>query len=439
VLLVFVAAASGCDEGSTLSSPNGAAASGGASSGSGGQSAGAGVVGGTAGGGSEGAAANAAGMAGLAGGGSASTGGGGQAGSAGAAGASGSGGGGPTAPKMCEEATSALPSFKRVAAANETIAGAVGVVGNPEVADVLYVPQHFTGDVRVVQAGTVLDEPLLHVDVRQNPPGREQGLLAIALHPRFASNHLMYVYYSAANPVGQSTIEEFKLDSPTQATPVRKVYEQAHSHQFHNGGNLQFGPDEWLYFSVGDNQGDCGPSCAQAAEGPYGRIKKVDVAAADPDGTAKTFNNGLRNPWRWSFDPLTFDVVVGDVGEGGGSSEKLFFAARAESEGKNWGWAPGSLDNRNPAGTISTLAADGGAIIGGVVYRGSNPRMAGACGVIFFGHLEGQVYTINRDGSDRAQQGPLSGTNDLASFGVDAAGEIYLTYLGGQVFRIDAE
>ncbi len=357
---------------------------------------------------------------------------------AGMGGASGSGGGGPVAAKMCDKASGQLPTFKRVAASDKSIAGAVGVVGNPEVADVLYVPQHFTGDVRVIQGGKLQDEPLLHVDVRQDPPGREQGLLAIALSPDFTTNHLMYVYYSAVNPVGQSTIEEFKLDDATNATSVRKVYVQDHSHQWHNGGNLQFGPDKWLYFSVGDNQGDCGPSCAQEAEGPYGRIRKIDVAAADPDATAKTFNNGLRNPWRWSFDPLTFDVLVGDVGDGGGASEKLFFATKASSEGKNWGWAPGTLDNRNPAGTITTLASDGAAIIGGVVYRGSNPKMAGACGSIFFGHLKGDVYTINNDGSAKTRQAPLSGTNDLGSFGVDATGEIYVTYLGGQVFRIDA-
>jgi hypothetical protein len=65
--------------------------------------------------------------------------------------------------------------------------------------------------------------------------------------------------------------------------------------------------------------------------------------------------------------------------------------------------------------------------------------MVGACGLIFFGHLKGNVYTIKTDGQDKQQRGPLSGTNDLGSFGRDANGEIYMTYLGGQVFRIDAE
>jgi hypothetical protein len=300
------------------------------------------------------------------------------------------------------------------------------------------VPQHFTGDVRVVQGGKLQTDPLLHVDVRQDPPGREQGLLSIALSPDFKTNHLMYVHYSAVSPVGQTTIEEFMLADATHATSVRKVYTQAHSHQWHNGGNLQFGPDKWLYFSVGDNQADCGPSCAQQAEGPYGRIRKLNVADQNPQSTVKTFNNGLRNPWRWSFDPLTFDVTIGDVGDAGNASEKLFFAAKANSEGKNWGWAPGTLDNRTPTGTLTTLANDGGAIIGGIIYRGSNPKMAGACGLIFFGHLKGQVYTIKNDGSGKTQQAALSGTNDLGSFGRDADGEIYETYLGGQLYRIDA-
>jgi hypothetical protein len=355
-----------------------------------------------------------------------------------AAGGSAGAGGAATEVEMCQQAAGSVPTFKRVAASDKAIPGAVGVVGNPENPDVIYVPQHFTGDVRVVQGGKLQDDPLLHVDVRQNPPGREQGLLSIVLHPEFKTNHLMYVYYSAASPVGESNVEEYKLDSPTKATFVRKVYQMAHSHQWHNGGNLQFGADDWLYVSIGDNQGDCGPSCAQEPEGPYGRIRKLDVSAQDPQSTTKTFAYGLRNPWRWSFDPLTFDVTIGDVGDGGSASEKVFFANKADAEGKNWGWAPGTLDNRSPTGTLTTLANDGGAVIGGIIYRGSNPKMAGACGLIFFGHLKGAVYTIKTDGSQRMQQQQLSGTNDLASFGRDANGEIYLTYLGGQVFRIDA-
>jgi hypothetical protein len=360
-----------------------------------------------------------------------SAGGGGSGGGAG-------GGGAPTEVKMCEQAVGSVPTFKRVAASDKAIAGAVGVVGNPENPDIIYVPQHFTGDVRVVQGGKLQDEPLLHVDVRQDPPGREQGLLSIVLHPEFKTNHLMYVYYSAASPVGESNVEEFRLDSPSKATFVRKVYQMEHSHKWHNGGNLQFGEDDWLYVSIGDNQGDCGPSCAQKPEGPYGRIRKLDVSAQDPQSTTKTFAYGLRNPWRWSFDPLTFDVTIGDVGDSGSASEKVFFASKADADGKNWGWAPGTLDNRSPAGTLTTLANDGGAVIGGIIYRGSNPKMAGACGLIFFGHLKGAVYTIKTDGSQKMQQQQLSGTNDLGSFGRDANGEIYLTYLGGQVFRIDA-
>jgi hypothetical protein len=445
-LLLLGAAASGCGDDSsggggsagsagtsTSTSGSGGSSSGGNSSGMGGSAAG--MSGSTAG-----AAGSTAGGAGgsTAGAGGSTSGAGGSVATAGSSGSGGSGGAGPEA-KMCEKATGAVPTFKRVAASDKSIPGAVGVVGNPESPDVIYVPQHFTGDVRVVQGGKLLDAPLLNVDVRENPPGREQGLLGIAIHPDFKTNHLLYVYYSAADPQGQSTIDEFELTDATHATKKRSVYTVAHSHQFHNGGAIQFGADKWLYISVGDNQADCGPTCAQMADGNYGRIKKIDVAAQDPESTAKTFANGLRNPWRWSFDPLTFDITIGDVGDGGDASEKLFFASKAAADGKNWAWGNGMGDGRNPAGTLTTLASDGAAIIGGVVYRGSNPKMAGACGLIFFGHLKGNVYTIKTDGQDKQQRAPLSGTNDLGSFGVDANGEIYQTYLGGQVFRIDAE
>ncbi|HVY26862.1 MAG TPA: PQQ-dependent sugar dehydrogenase [Polyangiaceae bacterium] len=427
----------GSSAGGTSAAGNGGSAPGGTSSVAGSATGGGGAASAGSGNtmaGTGGSAAGAGGTSGGTGGGNA----GGTGGSGGSAGGGGGSGGGAPVAEMCKAATGDIPTFKKVAASDKSIPGAVGVVGNPESPDVIYVPQHFTGDVRIVQGGKLQDAPLLHVDVRQNPPGREQGLLSIAIHPDFTTNHLLYVHYSAANPTGQTTIEEFKLTDATHATSVRKVYQQEHSNQYHNGGTLMFGADKQLYFSIGDNQNDCGPSCAQMAEGPYGRIRKLDVSNQNPQSTVKTFENGLRNPWRWSFDPLTFDVLIGDVGDGGDASEKVFFAKKADAEGKNWGWAPGVLDGRNPAGTITTLASDGAAIIGGVVYRGSNPKMAGACGLIFFGHLKGNVYTIKNDGSAKTKQDALSGTNDLGSFGRDANGEIYLTYLGGQVFRIDA-
>jgi hypothetical protein len=366
---------------------------------------------------------------------------GGSGGASGGAGGSAGSGGGGTVGAMCDKATGDVPTFKRVAASDKPIPGAAGVVGNPESPDVIYVPQHFTGDVRVVQGGKLLDGALLHVDVPPNPDGKEQGLLSIAIHPDFKTNHLLYVHYSAQNPKGQTTIDEYKLSDASHATFVRNVYKLAHSNVFHNGGALQFGADKQLYFSIGDNQNDCGRSCAQLADGPFGRIKKLDVSAQDPQSTVKTFENGLRNPWRWSFDPLTFDVHIGDVGDGGGAYEKVFFVKAANAQGKNWGWGLDNKgDDRSPEGMINTHSSDEfTAIIGGVVYRGTNPKMAGACGLIFYGGLKGPVYTIKSDGSAKTQQAALSGTNELYSFGRDANGEIYLTYNNpGQVFRIDA-
>jgi hypothetical protein len=113
-----------------------------------------------------GGAAGAAGSAAGSGGNAAGNGGtGGDVGGGG--GSSGSGGGAVTA-KMCETASGDLPTFKRVAASDASVPGAVGVVGNPEEPDIIYVPQHFTGDVRVIQGGELQDEPLLHVDVRHH-------------------------------------------------------------------------------------------------------------------------------------------------------------------------------------------------------------------------------------------------------------------------------
>jgi hypothetical protein len=345
---------------------------------------------------------------------------------------------------MCTQASGPVPTFVEVPAVDNPIGGAVEVIGNPEAPDVLYVPQHFVGDVRIVQGGKLLPMPLLHVNVRQAPPGKEQGLLSIVLSPDFTTNHLMYVHYSAAaDPtkmitIGQTTIDEFKLTSATQATFVRNIYSHVHSHQFHNGGTLQFGPDKMLYMSIGDNNADCGPPCANMPDGFYGRILKMDVSAAAANTMPPTFMFGLRNPWRWSFDPLTYDVVIGDVGNTGAVSEKLFFSrSGANQQGTNWQWIQG--DGRMPPGTIDQLASNMGAIIGGRVYRGTNPKMAGACGLIFYGHLNGQVWTIKNDGTGKTMQAALSGIGNVSSFGVDANGELYITHLSGEVFRIDAK
>jgi hypothetical protein len=276
------------------------------------------------------------------------------------------------------------------------------------------------------------------VSVRQNPPGREQGLLSIAFHPDFKNNQLFYLFYSAASPKGQTTVDEFKRTGLTSSVKVRNVYAAAHSHQFHNGGSIAFSPTDSadkLYISIGDNQADGGPSAAQASEGSFGRIKRIDLA----NGKATTWDRGLRNPYRFSFDRATGDLYIADVGDGGSKAEKLFFSASGKS-GSNWGWR--GDDNRTGVTYLDQVATDGGAVIGGFVYRGTNPKLAGLCGRYIYGHLNGDVWSIqaksNGTGTGKQTHGQLN-TPDLGSFGQDANGEIYISSLSGGVYRIDAQ
>jgi len=318
--------------------------------------------------------------------------------------------------------------LKKSPAADGLIAGAGEVASPPDTSDEIWVMGHFSGDVRVVKAGKLLPMPIVHVDVRQNPPGKEQGLLSIAFDPKYAENKTFYLFYSAAMPTGQTTIQAFTRTGDTTAMPGEKIWDKPHPHMFHNGGQIKFGPDGKLYLSIGNN---ASPPNSQQMEGLYGRILQIDVAAK----TGKTWDLGLRNPYRFSFDPQTYDIYIGDVGDGGPMSEKFFFEPMGMG-GKNWGYR--GNDNRTGVEYIDQIASGGGAGIGGVVYRGQ--KMPGLCGRYFYGHYSnGAVYSVKMvDGKPTDKRThPELGVAGLSSFGIDAAGEIYMGSLNGQVYRID--
>jgi hypothetical protein len=332
---------------------------------------------------------------------------------------------GTPAAVMCTEGGT-VPTLKKTNIAR--VAGAQETASPPDSPDEVWVLGHFTGNVSVVKGGMLLPTPIVHVDVRQNPPGKEQGLLSIAFDPKYAENKTFYLFYSAAAPTGQTTIQAFKRTGDLTAMAGEKIWDKPHPHMFHNGGQIKFGPDGKLYLSIGNN---AAPAESQKAEGLYGRILQIDVASK----MGKTWDMGLRNPYRFTFDPQTFDIYIGDVGDGGGASEKFFFEAMGQG-GKNWGYR--GNDNRTGVEYIDQIASGGGAGIGGVVYRGK--KMPGLCGRYFYGHYSnGTVFSVKMEGgkpTDKRNHPELT-TAGLSSFGIDAAGEIYMGSLNGPVNRID--
>jgi glucose/arabinose dehydrogenase len=308
------------------------------------------------------------------------------------------------------------------------LARPIEIVAPPDEPDTLWVLEHRSGNVKVVKNGAVTGT-LAHVTVAA-AGGRstsEEGLYSIALAPDYATSHLFYLFYSADDdPNYSTTVAEFYKNGAT-ATFMRNVYQRPSSHWFHNGGSIAFHPiDKQLYISVGDNQGDGGPSYAQMGEGDWGRILKLNLS-----GGGTTMHYGLRNPWRFSFDAANGDLYIGDVGESGNNSEKVFYS-QAGSAKTNFGWGgasrPPALDQTN-AGTP---------IIGGIVYRGL--KMPGLCGFYVYGRNSGgPIKTLKVvNGAATMVADSAINTSNLSSLGTDSAGELYFSELAdGDIYRID--
>jgi glucose/arabinose dehydrogenase len=235
----------------------------------------------------------------------------------------------------------------------------------------------------------------------------------MAFDPNYASNGLFYVFYTgdgvdAGGALGDIHIDEFRVSSnPNVADSAsrRTVWSFSHGASNHNGGQLQFGPDGYLYITVGDNANG---ENAQSLGAPYGKVFRIDPHGAGdgvhgtpptnpfagtPGATQETWALGLRNPFRFSFDHSTGDLVIGDVGAG--SREEIDYApgSAGGGRGSNFGWpcregfsaGPGGCGgsfvnpvfdypHEDPGGDV----ANGCAIIGGYVYRGSQaPEIAG--------------------------------------------------------------
>ncbi|HEY4229858.1 MAG TPA: PQQ-dependent sugar dehydrogenase [Thermoanaerobaculia bacterium] len=331
------------------------------------------------------------------------------------------------------------------------------------------------GDSRVfltLQAGTVviwdgsqiLPTPFLDVTAKISCCD-ERGLLSTAFHPQYAQNGLFFVDYTNLN--GDTVIERYRVSSfdrnraePSSATILLTIGQPFANH---NGGQLQFGPDGDLYVGMGDGGSANDPNCnAQSRTSLLGKLLRIDVdhhsdsapfysvpadnpflvsGEAPPEAWAK----GLRNPWRFTFDRLTGDLIIGDVGQG--VREEVDFQPFGSAGGQDYGWkvmegtqcgdggTSGCTDPVPPCGDasytgpVSEYDHSGGrcAIIGGYVYRGlSVPELYGE---YVFGDLcSGQIWSVTPQGAapwPAPTLLPLSAPS-LNTFGEDSFGELYL-------------
>ena len=325
----------------------------------------------------------------------------------------------------------------------------------------------------VVWDGTrVLDTPFLDVSDRISSGG-ERGLLSTAFHPAYAQNGFFFVDYTDVN--GDPTIARYRVSAdPNVADPASGVVLLAIPHPGqanHNGGQLQFGPDGMLYAGVGDGGAGNDPPCnAQRSDVLLGKLLRLDVdpAIANPPyyaipagnpfvghgGPDQAWAKGLRNPWRFSFDRVTGDLYVGDVGQS--DREEVDFQPAGDPGGENYGWkvmegtaCGGGGTESCPAGTppcndpsyvlpvLDYTHADGNCtIIGGYVYRGGSiPDLYGQ--YLYGDFCTGTIWTTLRPaaGAWATQQLPIT-LPTLSTFGQDAAGELYAADTNGAVYRI---
>ena len=328
------------------------------------------------------------------------------------------------------------------------------------------------GTVQVVHDGTT--SQFLDISSMVRDTG-EQGLLSMAFDPNFASNGLFYVFFtdngSGGAGVGDNHVDEFRVSSnpnvANQASlrPVLTIDRPNSGTTNHNGGQLQFGKDGLLYISVGD---DANGSNAQTTANPHGKILRIDphgvgsgahgIPASNPftaSPTPEIWSMGLRNPFRFSFDHATGDLVIADVGEGTWEEIDLNPSSKGLARGANFGWPncegfvnQGSSTPCSLPGATSPVfayphddpggnAAFGCAIIGGFVYRGSQiPELAGR--YLYTDNCHGQLRSIQLGlpfaSADRAESAP-GALDGPQSFGEDSSCNLYVTN-GNAVERI---
>jgi glucose/arabinose dehydrogenase len=316
----------------------------------------------------------------------------------------------------------------------------------PDGSDRLFIVEK-GGTVRIARGGQLLERPFLDIRGIVGAGGSEQGLLGLAFHPGYAQNGQFYVNYTDLK--GDSVVARYQVTSdPDLADPATGavVLFQPQPFPNHNGGNLVFGPDGWLWVGFGDGGGAGDPrGNAQNPDSLLGKMLRINV---DGDGQIEIWGLGLRNPWRYSFDRLTGDVWIGDVGQG--QWEEIDFVPAGTPTGANFGWNVGEGNHcfRTSSCDLSPFVpaiaeydhGSGCAVVGGFVYRGAAYPSIG--GTYFYAdECSGRVWSLGRDENGTLVTSEVLKTNiNISSFGEDQAGELYVTgFNDGTVYRLTAD
>lgn len=322
-----------------------------------------------------------------------------------------------------------------------------------------------SGRIRVIRGGKLVRRPFLDLRGRITAGG-EQGLLGLAFASDYATSRRFYVNYT--DKAGDTRIVEFRTrrGNPEVADPssARLVLRAPGEEPNHNGGQLQFGPDRLLYIATGDGGGgndQHGPrGHAQNRGSLLGKLLRIDprrsgrrayrVPRDNPfvgrsGARPEIYSLGLRNPWRFSFDRVTGDLTIADVGQD--AIEEIDFVTKGKGNGANFGWRPfeGSrrlFEDEDAPGHVKPViekSHDDGwcSITGGYVVR--DPELTALTGqYVYADFCLGRIRAarLSAGGAQDDRQLDLPEVSSISSFGEDGRGRIYTVSLEGQIARL---
>ena len=365
----------------------------------------------------------------------------------------------------------------------------VFITSYPNNAKLLYIVEQ-AGLIKLINDGKKLSRPFFDINkrvVNPNRPGDERGLLGFAFHPNHTNNGKFYINYMDND--GNTIVSEFSTNSELRANhkSERIILKLKQPYGNHNGGDIQFGPDGYLYISIGDGGKAGDPlNAGQDLSSLFGKIIRIDIEQkpygipksnpffGQKDKREEIWAWGLRNVWRFSFDKQTGDKYLADVGQN--KWEEVNFEPASSKGGLNYGWrimeanhcydpkencpTEGLIkpiieypnDANHPAFafriieelSFSETDVEGCSVTGGYVYRGQKIKsMQGQ--YIFGDYCSGNIWTLKvvngkainfKNRTEEINIGGGEFTTYISSFGQDSDGEIYIIDYNGGIYKL---